>query len=46
MYMLGDKAANTGTNLIDFFFTRPGLEPNIYHNRNEHTNHYTTNAVD
>jgi hypothetical protein len=37
--------ASTLTNLIVFGLTRPGLEPTIYHTRDEHAIHYTTNAV-
>jgi hypothetical protein len=36
----------TNTNLIVFGLTRPGLEFMIYRTRGEHTNHYTTDAVD
>ena len=28
-----------------FGLTRPGIEPTIYRIRDEHANHYTTNAV-
>jgi hypothetical protein len=30
---------------IVFGLTRPGLEPTIYRNWDEHANHYTTDAV-
>ena len=30
--------------LLSFGLTRPGLEPTIYHTRDEYTNHYTTYA--
>ena len=33
------------TNLIVFGSTRSELEPKIYHTWDEHTNHYTTDAV-
>ena len=32
----------TNTNFIVLGFTRPGLEPTIYHTLGEHANHYTT----
>jgi hypothetical protein len=35
----------TNTNFIVFGLTRSGLEPMIYRTLGEHTNHYTTNAV-
>jgi hypothetical protein len=36
----------TNTNVIVFGLTRPGLEPtNLPHSREEHVNHYTTDAV-
>jgi hypothetical protein len=35
----------TNTNLIVVGLTRSGLEPTIYHNRGEHANNYTTDAV-
>ena len=34
----------TNTNLIVFDLTRSGLETMIYHTREEHPNHYTTDA--
>ena len=36
----------TNTNLIVSGFTRSGLELMIYHTRDEHANHYTTDAVE
>jgi hypothetical protein len=30
---------------VVFGLTRSGLEPMIYHTRDEHTNHYTTDVV-
>jgi hypothetical protein len=35
----------TNTNFMIFGLTRPGIEPTIYRIRDEHANHYTTNAV-
>ena len=35
----------THTNFIIFGLTRPEIEPTIYRIRDEHANHYTTNAV-
>jgi hypothetical protein len=35
----------TQNNVIVFGLTRPGLEPMIYHTRDKHPNHYTTDAV-
>jgi hypothetical protein len=35
----------TYTNLIVFGLIRSGFEPTIYRNRDEHANHYTTNAI-
>ena len=35
----------TNTNFMIFGLTRPGIEPTIYHIRDEHANHYTTNAI-
>ena len=35
----------TDASFIVFGLTRPGLEHTIYRIRNEHANHYTTNAV-
>ena len=35
----------TNTNFIVFGLTRPELEPTIFRTRNEHANHYTTDAV-
>ena len=40
--MLSGEATNT--NFIVFGLTRPGLEPTIYYTRDEHTNHYATDA--
>ena len=34
----------TNDNGIVFGLTRSGLEPTIYHTRDEHTNHYATDA--
>jgi hypothetical protein len=36
----------TNTNLIDFDFIRPVLEPTIYGTQGKHANHYTTNEVE
>jgi hypothetical protein len=36
----------TNTNYIVFGLTRSGLEPTIYHTRDEYANHYTTDAVE
>jgi hypothetical protein len=36
----------TNDNGIVFGLTRSGLEPTIYHTRDEHTNHYATDAAD
>jgi hypothetical protein len=41
--MLSGEAINT--NLIGFGLTQSGLKPTIYHTRDEHANHYTTDAV-
>jgi len=41
--MLSGKA--TGTNFIVFGLTRTELKPTVYLIRNEHANHYTTDAV-
>ena len=41
--MLSREATNT--NFIVFGLTRPGLVPTIYHIRDEHANHYTTDAA-
>ena len=41
--MLSGEATNT--NFIVFGFTQLGLEPTIYRNRDDHANHYTTEAV-
>ena len=41
-YVLSGEATNT--NCIVFGLTRPGLEPTIYHTRDEHTNHYAIDA--
>jgi len=35
----------TNTDLIVFSLTPSWLKPTIYHTRDEHTNHYTTDAV-
>jgi hypothetical protein len=35
----------TNTNFIVFGLTRPGIDPTIYRTRDEHANHYTTDAV-
>ena len=35
----------TNTNFIIFGLTQTGLEPTIYRTRNEHTNHYATDAI-
>jgi hypothetical protein len=35
----------TNTNFIVFGFTQSGLKPTIYRTRDEHANHYTTDAV-
>jgi len=39
------RAENTNLKFIVFGLTRPGLDASIYHNRSEHANHYTTDAV-
>ena len=41
--MLSGEATNT--NFIVFGLTRSVLEPTIYHTRDEHDNHYTTDEV-
>ena len=41
--MLSGEATNT--NFIVFGLTRPGLEPTIHRTRDEHANHYATDAV-
>jgi hypothetical protein len=41
--MLSGEAAND--NFIVIGSTRLGLKPTIYHTRDEHANHYTTDAV-
>ena len=43
--MLSDSEETTTTNFIIFGFTRPVLEPTIYHTLGEHTNNYTTDPV-
>jgi hypothetical protein len=35
----------TNTNFVVFDLTRSGLEPTIYRTRDEHVNHYTTDAI-
>jgi hypothetical protein len=37
--------AATNTNFIVFGLTRPGLEPTIYHTRDEYASYYATDAV-
>jgi hypothetical protein len=41
--MLSGEATNT--NLTVLGFTRPGVEPMVYHTRDEHANQYTTQKV-
>ena len=41
--MLSGEATNTNSKV--FGLTRPGLEPMIYRTRDEHANHYATDAV-
>jgi hypothetical protein len=41
--MLSGEAINT--NFIDVGLTQSGLEPMFCRSRGEHTNHYTTDAV-
>jgi hypothetical protein len=41
--VLNGEAANTSFIVVGF--TRPGLEPTIYHTRGEHANRCTTDAV-
>jgi hypothetical protein len=38
--VLSGEAKNT-----NFGLTQSGLEPTIYHTQGEHSNHYTTDAV-
>ena len=41
--MLRGEATNS--NFVVFGLTRSGIEPTIYHTRDKHVNHYTTDAV-
>ena len=41
--MFSGEAANT--NFIDFWMTRPGLEPTIYHTHGEHVSHHNVDTV-
>jgi hypothetical protein len=41
--LLSGKATNT--NFIVFGLTRPGLEPTIYRTLGQHSNHYTSDAL-
>ena len=43
--MLRAEKQQIHTNVIVFGLNRPGLEPTIYHTRDEHAYHYATDAV-